>query len=121
MEPILFRRLGAAVIWLILMPLGFNRPLGGEAWITTVAQETPAQSSWPCTAEEAEEGGLISIRKSESEQITTTETAIAHNFVLAVARRNDEVWVGMEMGLSLGLPLSRSADDWPEYDYRGGQ
>lgn len=80
----------------------------GEIWTTySTADEEPGK-------------GLITVRQGESERITTTETAIAHNFVLAVARRDQEIWVGTEKGLSLGLPQPRSADQGPEHDHQGG-
>jgi len=72
------------------------------------------------TAEEGEGQGVITIRQGETEQIIKTRTAIAHNFVLAVARRDEEIWVGTEKGLSLGLPDSRSDDAGTEYDHQGG-
>ncbi len=73
------------------------------------------------TADEGEGQGLITVRQGDSKQITTTKTAIAHNFVLVVARRNEEIWVGTEKGLSLGLPHPRSADEGAEHDDRGGK
>lgn len=81
----------------------------GETWTTY------------STAEEGDGEGLITVRQGESEHVARTKTAIAHNFVLAVARRNEEIWVGTEKGLSLGLPISRSADDGLEYDHQGGK
>jgi ligand-binding sensor domain-containing protein len=73
------------------------------------------------TAPEGESGGVIITRQGAAEQTTQTETAIAHNFVLAVARRGDEIWVGTEKGLSHGVPVSRSATSATQHDYRGGK
>jgi ligand-binding sensor domain-containing protein len=73
------------------------------------------------TAPEGENGGVIITRQGAVEQTTQTETAIAHNFVLAVARRGEEIWVGTEKGLSLGVPVSRSSTTATQHDYRGGK
>ncbi|MEJ2084659.1 MAG: regulator [Acidobacteriota bacterium] len=64
----------------------------GEVWTT---YKTDA---------EAGAGGLIVVRDGESETTVRTRTSIAHNFVLAVARRGEEIWVGTEKGLSIGTP-----------------
>ncbi len=66
-------------------------------------------------------GGLIITRKGESEQTATTKTSIAHNFVLAVTRRGDEIWVGTEKGLSLGLPLRHFDKAKSNHDLQGGK
>ena len=81
----------------------------GEVWITY------------STASQGDDGGLITVRQGDSEHVSTTNTAIAHNFVLAVARRDEEIWVGTEKGLSLGLPVSPSAVETLEDDQRGGK
>jgi len=97
---------------------------GPTAWFATDAGLSHFDGEvWTTysTAPEGEEGGLITIRQGESEHTTQTNTAIAHNFVLAVARRNEEIWVGTEEGLSLGLPSQRSTDEGSEHDLRGGK
>lgn len=73
------------------------------------------------TSDETDGAGLITIRRGESEETTTTETAIAHNFVLAVARWEDRIWVGTEKGLSLGRSQTLSADGGTEHDHLGGK
>lgn len=103
MEPIILNRLRVT--------LGTEEGLGhfdGEVWTTC------------STAEDEKGAGLITIRRGESEHITKTITAIAHNFVLAIARRNQEIWVGTEKGLSLGLPHPRSTESGQEHDHQGG-
>jgi ligand-binding sensor domain-containing protein len=81
----------------------------GEVWTTYKTQP------------EGETGGLIITRDGESEQTVTTKTSIAHNFVLAVARRDGEIWVGTEKGLSLGLPERRSENTKFNHDLQGGK
>lgn len=73
------------------------------------------------TDPEKQTGGLIITRHGESEQTVTTKTSIAHNFVLAVARRGEEIWVGTEKGLSLGLPERRSDNAKSNHDLQGGK
>ena len=81
----------------------------GETWTTySTSQDEPGR-------------GLITVRRGEAEKLMQTDTAIAHNFVLTVARRDDEIWVGTEKGLSLGLPATRSAEVNVEPDHLGGK
>ena len=73
------------------------------------------------TAAEEGEGGVITIRQGEAEHTLETETAIAHNFVLTIARRQNEIWVGTEKGLSLGRPGRDSTAETTEHHQRGGR
>ena len=72
-------------------------------------------------------GGTITVLRPEGEEILATDAAIPNDFVLAVARRGDELWVGTEHGLGLGLPASgdaahlRPARDDIETTERGDQ
>ncbi len=80
----------------------------GETWTTySTSKEEPGQ-------------GRITIQRGDSEEILSTDTAIAHNFVLTVARRDREIWVGTEKGLSLGLPAARNAATEVQHDPLGG-
>jgi len=97
---------------------------GTSAWFGTDAGLSHFDGeTWTTysTAPDGGVGGLITMRQGESELTTQTKTAIAHNFVLAVARRNEEIWVGTEKGLSLGLPRPQSADEDSEYAHQGGR
>jgi ligand-binding sensor domain-containing protein len=57
---------------------------------------------------EGEPGGTITVRSGDQEKTLSTPTSLADNFVLAVARRGEEIWVGTEKGLSRGLPARRN-------------
>ena len=80
----------------------------GETWTTYRA------------AAEGREGGEIKIRRGEAEETIQTETAIVHNFVLTVARRQDEIWVGTEKGLSVGRPIRTTLAAASEQPQREG-
>lgn len=53
MEPILLKRLGISLAYLVLTPLGFGQAVAGGEWIATVADQAPDDSSWACSAEGA--------------------------------------------------------------------
>jgi ligand-binding sensor domain-containing protein len=97
---------------------------GSTAWFATDAGLSHFDGEiWTTysTAPDGGEGGLITVRQGATESTISTKTAIAHNFVLAVARRDEEIWVGTEKGLSLGRPHQRSADGTAAHGHRGGE
>ncbi len=116
MEPILLEGLRVTVACLAAISVGSAllwadeglSHFDGEIWTThSTADEEPGKC-------------LITVRQGESELITTNK-AIAHNFVLAIARRDQEIWVGTGKGLSLGLPQPWSADQGTEHGHQGGK
>ncbi len=46
----------------------------------------------------------LTVREGERERPVATRGSLPDDYVLAVARRGDELWVGTERGLGLGLP-----------------
>jgi ligand-binding sensor domain-containing protein len=66
----------------------------GTTWVTyRAAHERVSEGKPPLT-----------LREGERERTVPTHGSLPDDYVLAVARRGDELWVGTEHGLGLGLP-----------------
>lgn len=87
-------------------------PEGRDAWIATDAGLAYSDgTTWTVyRRDEGSTGGTITIRKGDDERVVRTARSLPNNFVLAVARRGDELWVGTEHGLGRGLATPRQGD-----------
>ncbi len=66
----------------------------GTTWTTYRAAHERASDGKP----------PLTVREGETERAVPTRGSLPDDYVLAVARRGDELWAGTEHGLGLGLP-----------------
>ncbi len=66
----------------------------GTTWVTYRAAHERASEGKPS----------LTVREGERERAVPSHGSLPDDYVLAVARRGDELWVGTEHGLGLGLP-----------------
>lgn len=87
-------------------------PEGRDAWIATDAGLAYSDGTrWTVyRRNEDSAGGTITLRNGDAERVVETARSLPDNFVLAVARRGDELWVGTEHGLGRGLAVPERGD-----------
>lgn len=73
----------------------------GTTWITYRAAGAPASAGKP----------PLTVREGDREHPVATRGSLPDDYVLAVARRGEELWVGTEHGLGLGLPAHPNPPD----------